>query len=161
MKHISPILASAAFVMFSGAATAATDTKTIDIEVTKALYAELTGSAVDGTINTITMDAISANTLTGLGSLGVSSNGSSCSLAFSTLNDYALLHEETSAELKKFNLDYLGTTITSNADANGSVILDSCVTDATALTFTTVGTDPAFIQAGAYNDVVSITLTAE
>lgn len=161
MKNVSPILASAAFVIFSGAAIAATDTKTIDIEVVQGTYAELTGSAVDGNVNNINMNSITANTTTPLGTLGVSSNGSNCSLAFSTLNNYSLKHEISGTELKKFRLKYLGNTIASNGDADANIVLDSCVMADSALNFVTYGETPAVVEAGTYKDTVTITMTAE
>ena len=78
MNKFSPIFASAAFVVLTGSAFAATDTKTIDIEVIQGTYAELTGSAVDGNVNNINMDDITASNSTSLGTLGVNSNGSNC-----------------------------------------------------------------------------------
>ena len=161
MKKFSPILAATTFVIFSASAMAATDTKTIDIEVFQDTYAEITGSAVAGNINNISLDKISGNVPTPLGTLGVTSNGSTCSLAFSTLNDYSLEHETSSALLKKFRLNYLGNAVTSNADEGSNIALDSCVMADSALTFTTVGEMPAVVEQGTYKDTVTITLTAE
>ena len=161
MKNITPILASATFVIFSQSAFAATDIKTIDIEVIQGTYAELTGSAVDGNISNINMNSITANTATSLGTLGVNSNGSNCSLAFTTLNNYTLKHESSGAQLKKYRIKYLGSNIGSNGDADANVVLDSCVMPASALSFLSYGATPETIEAGTYKDSVTITLTAE
>lgn len=161
MKNITPILASTAFVLFSQSVFAATDTKTIDIEVIQGTYAELVGSAVDGNISNINMNSITANTTTSLGTLGVNSNGSNCSIAFSTLNNYTLKHESSGAELKKYRISYLGSNIGGNGDADANMDLDSCVMPASALNFVSYGATPEVIEAGTYKDSVTITLTAE
>jgi len=161
MKNLSPILASAAFLIFSGAAIAATDTKTIDLEVVQGTYAELTGSAVDGNINNININDITASNTTSLGTLGVDSNGSNCAIEFSTLNNYRFNHETSGATLKTYFLTYLGTNVFSNADTNGRMALASCAEAASALTITPSGDTLATIQAGTYKDTVTITLTAE
>lgn len=161
MKNFAPILASTALIIFSNAAIAATDTQTIDIEVIQGTYAELTGSAVDGNVSNVSMNSITANTTSSLGTLGVNSNGSNCSLAFSTLNNYSLKHEVSGAQLKRFYLSYLGSNISSNNDADANVDLASCVMAASALNFKSTGDTPAVIEAGTYKDTVTITLTAE
>jgi len=161
MKKFSPILASAAFVILSSSAMAATDTKTIDIEVIQGTYAELVGSAVDGNINNIDMGKITGNSATSLGTLGVKSNGKNCAISFSTLNNYRLKHETSGTTLKTYFLSYLGTNIYSNVDENSTRKLDSCVMPASALNFETSGEAPDVIEAGTYKDTVTITLTAE
>ena len=161
MNKFSPIFASAAFVVLTGSAFAATDTKTIDIEVIQGTYAELTGSAVDGNVNNINMDDITASNSSSLGTLGVNSNGSNCSIEFSTLNNYRFNHESSGATLKTYFLSYLGTNVYSNVDANSNMALDSCATNASALTITPSGDTLATIEAGTYKETVTITLTAE
>ena len=162
MNKFSPIFASAAFVVLTGSAFAATDTKTIDIEVVQGTYAELTGSAVDGNINVISIDDIKASNASSLGTLGVDSNGSNCSIEFSTLNNYRFKHETTGETLKTFFLSYLGTNVYSNVDANSNMALASCTTSASALNITSSGeTLLDTITAGTYRDTVTITLTAE
>lgn len=149
----------AALTVSTSFTLAATDTKKIGVEVTQGTFAELTGSSVDGHINTINMSNIESNVSVSLGTLGISSNGDTCALKFSTLNDFSLIHDATGALLKRYQLNYLGRNINSNS-APG-IALDSCVINNQILTFSTLGTMPDTIETGWYQDQVTVALTAE
>ena len=138
---------------------AATDTKTISVQAVQGTYAELTGSAIDGNVNVVSMNNIESNAAVSLGTLGVKSNGDNCALKFTTLNDFSLLHGSSGSLLKRYKLGYLGFDIASNAEA--SLSLDSCFIKSKALTFEAQGNMPISIEEGWYQDKVTITLTAE
>ena len=159
MKTVLQVFALIAFMFTCSGTVASFNTKTINITVTQGTYAELTGTAADGNIKKVSMDNITANSKVSLGTLGVNSNGSSCSIAFSTLNNYSLKHETTGGQLKRYSLNYLGSNISNNA--NAKVDLNSCVMAPTALNFVSSGNMPATIEDGIYKDIMTITLTAE
>lgn len=149
----------AALIVSTSSALAATDTKTISVKVTQGTYAELTGSAVDGHINTVNMNNIESNASVSLGTLGIRSNGDTCALKFSTLNDFSLIHDATGSLLKRYQLNYLGRNINSNSAPR--IALDSCLISDQTLTFSTLGNMPDVIETGWYQDRVTVTLTAE
>ena len=159
MKNILSVLITVMFGFLTCSAMAATDTKTINLQVVQGTYAELTGSAVDGGIGNINMNSITNNKTISLGTLGVKSNGSDCSIAFSTVNNFALKHDFSGALLKRYKLNYLGNTLSSNSETK--IKLDSCVMSATALDFISVGATPSEIEDGLYKDIVTIILTTE
>jgi len=138
---------------------AATDVKTINVQVTQGTFAELTGSAVDGNINTVSMSDIESNAVVSLGTLGVQSNGDNCHIKFSTLNNFALLHNTSGSLLKRYQLAYLGHQISKNTDT--TIALDSCLIGNSALTFAARDSLSSAIEDGWYQDRVTITLTAE
>lgn len=148
-----------ALLISTASAIAATDTKTINVQVTQSAYAELTGSAVDGHINTVNMNNIESNSPVSLGTLGVKSNGSSCALKFSTLNNFSLIHDTGRSLLKRYQLTYLGHNVASNSEP--TIALDSCIITNQTLTFKTRGNMPDVVETGWYQDRVTITLTAE
>jgi len=146
-------------ITISTATFAATDTKTIQVQVTQGTFAELTGSAVDGNINTVSMNDIESNAVVSLGTLGVKSNGDSCNIKFSTLNNFALLHNASGSLLKRYQLAYLGHQIADNTAA--TIALDSCLTSNSILTFVARDGFSSAVEDGWYQDRVTITLTAE
>ena len=146
-------------LLLSTAAFAASDVKTINVQVTQGTFAELTGSAVDGNINTVSMNNIESNAVVSLGTLGVKSNGDSCYIKFSTMNDFALLHNASGSLLKRYQLGFLGHQVSTNTDK--TITLDSCLIANSALTFAARDGLPAIIEDGWYQDRVTITLTAE
>jgi hypothetical protein len=148
-----------ALFITSTSAIAATDTKTINVRVTQGTFAELTGSAVDGHINTVNMNNIESNASVSLGTLGVKSNGDNCALKFSSLNDFSLIHDTSGSLLKRYQLSYLGHHVASNSGP--TIALDSCVISTQILTFNTYGNMPDTVEEGWYQDRVTITLTAE
>lgn len=148
-----------ALIVSTSAALAATDTKTINVQVTQGTFAELTGSAVDGHVNTVSMNSIESNAAVSLGTLGVRSNGDNCELKFSTLNNFSMIHDTTGSLLKRYQLSYLGRSVSSN-DAP-TIRLDACTINNQLLTFAARGNMPEVIETGWYQDRVTITLTAE
>lgn len=144
---------------FSSITLAATDTKNITVQVTQGTFAELTGSAVDGNINTISMNNIESNAAVSLGTLGVESNGNNCHIKFSTLNNFALLHNASGSLLKRYQLTYLGYRVSTNTQP--SIALDACLIANSALVFASLGSLSNPIEDGWYQDRVTITLTAE
>ncbi|RVU84735.1 hypothetical protein EOL70_10815 [Leucothrix sargassi] len=147
------------FLALSSSAFAATDTKYIKMQVTQGTFAELTGSAIDGKINTVTMTDIDAKSVVPLGTLGVKSNGDDCSIKFSTLNNFSLLNYSTNKPLTRYRLGYLGHNIASNADQ--TIALNSCSLNDSLLTFAAIDNLPSEIDEAWYQDRVTITLTAE
>ena len=150
------------------AVMAATDTKSIDIEVTKDTFVELIGSAVDGNTKNITIDSIKAGNPTNLGTVGISSNiaagannAADCTISFSALNNYSLNHETSGVSLSKFFLTFKNKTISDNADANKDITVN-CNLVPTVLTFTPSGAVLADgdIVAGIYKDTVTLTVTS-
>ena len=161
MKRITPILASAAFVIFSTSSAMAAqsnDSKKIHINVNQPTYAVLHGSAASNSDNTLDIAQITSKAKVSLGTLGIKSNGKNCALSFETLNDFTLKHEDNAAViLQKFGLNYLGTDITAKTD----MPLNSCVMAATEFSFQATTDAPEIIAPGIYRDTVTITLTAE
>lgn len=160
MKTITPILASAAFVIFSTSSAMAAqnnDSKKIHINVNQPTYAVLHGSAASNSDNTLDIAQITSKATVSLGTLGIKSNGKNCALSFETLNDFTLKHEDSAVVLQKFGLNYLGKDITAKTD----MPLDSCVMAATEFSFKATTDAPEIIAPGTYRDTVTITLTAE
>ena len=167
MKYSTTALIMSLLLTSSSTLIAATDTKTIDIEVTQGDFVLLTGSAVDGNAKSITMDSVKAANPTDLGTLGLNSNitaggvAADCTISFSTLNNYNLEHETSGTSLRRFYLTYQGVNISSNTDTDKDVIVP-CNQAASELKFTPNGTilaDDA-IQAGAYKDTITIVVTS-
>lgn len=168
MKYSYTTLIAGLLLASSSVVIAATDTKTIDIEVTQGEFVQLTGSAVDGNVKVVTMDNVKAGNPTDLGTLGVDSNiaaaanaTAECTVSFSTLNNYSLDHETSGTSLRRFFLTYLGKNVSSNTDTDKDIVAD-CNQVATELKFTPSGTVLAdgAIEAGIYKDTVTIVVTS-
>lgn len=154
-------LTLAGLLFTSSLAFAATDTKTIDIEVTQGDFVELTGSAMDGNVKTVTLASIQAGTASTIGTLGVNSNlaaTANCDISFSTINNFRLRHETSGDTLRNYFLTYNGANISSNGDADANQTL-GCQEVATNLNFTPSGTLLANAPSGVYKDTVTVTIT--
>jgi len=167
MKYLSTTLITGLLLATSSSiAIAASDTKTIELEVIKGEFVQLTGSAIDGNSKTITMDSVKAGNPTDLGTLGVNSNiaaedgkTANCTVSFSTLNNYSLNHEKSGSLLRKFYLTYKGSNISSNSDTDKDIVV-SCSETASELKFTPNGNISDKIAAGAYKDTVTVVVTS-
>jgi hypothetical protein len=160
MKTITPILASAAFVIFSASSVMAaqnSDSKQIKIKVNQPTYAVLSGSAVSNSENTLEIDQITSKAKVSFGDLGIKSNGTNCVLTIETDNDFTLKHEDSAVVLQKFALSYLDTDFTVAKE----LALDSCVVKGSPFSFQATTDAPDIIAPGVYRDTVTITLTAE
>lgn len=167
MKYSYTTLIASLLLASSSAAIAATDTKTIELEVTKGQFVQLIGSAVDGNTKTITLNSVQAGNSTDIGTLGVNSNiaaaeneTAQCTIAFSTLNNYSLNHERSGTSLRKYQLTYQSKNISSNTDQQKEVAVN-CNQVPSELKFTPTGTAllDEEIQAGAYKDTVTVVVT--
>lgn len=168
MKYSYTTLIASLFLASSTAVIAATDTKTIELEVIEGEFVQLIGSAVDGNTKTITMDSVKAGNPTDIGTLGVNSNiaaavgaTADCTVSFSTLNNYRLEHETSGASLRRFKLTYQSKDISLNDDPDREVTVN-CNHVASELKFSPIGTvlPDAEIEAGAYKDTVTVVVTS-
>lgn len=161
MKKPHTLLALAGLLLTSSVSFAATDSKTIDIEVTQGDFVELVGSAMDGNVKTVTLSSIQAGTASTIGTLGVNSNlapTANCDIAFSTINNFRLRHETSGDTIRNYFLTYNGANISSNADTDANQTL-GCQEVASNLDFTPNGTLMENAPSGVYKDTVTVTIT--
>lgn len=169
MKYTNKALfAGLLFAASHTVALAATDTKSIELEVIKDTFVQLTGSAVDGNTKNINIDSIKAGNPTNLGTVGISSNiaagagnTADCTISFSTLNNYSLNHETSGTSLSKFLLTFQNKTVSDNADANKDMSIN-CNLAPAELKFAPAGAVLAdgAIEAGVYKDTITLTITS-
>lgn len=143
----------------SSVAIAATDSKSINIEIEKGEYVQLVGSAVDGNTKVITLQDVINGTSKSLGTLGVDTNiVTNCNISFETTNTFALKHSSSEDILKKFTLTYLTNTIDEN---NLSINGVSCLQSRSNLTFNPTGAKLVErVRSGTYNDTITVTVTS-
>jgi len=161
MTFTKNILASAVLLATSSLAIAATDTTTVQINVTKNAYVNFIG-----TLSTSPTVALDVNTLAGtntLGTLGLESNTTgTCTVSFASANDYKLVHTvDNTLNLGVYSISYAGVTNTSGNSGNDFVsAAGGC--NATASNFDiTHPALPAVVTAGTYNDTVTMVVTTQ
>lgn len=145
------------FAITSAAAYAASDSTSIDLQVTHIEYLNFIGTAV-GINKTIAVDDIRNGNVINIGTLGLESTlTGSCTLDFSSLNGFSLKHSQGNQRLSDYQLTYVGNTIASNT----TIILPSCDTTATALDFLAIGKIKKNPRPGLYSDTVTIIVTSQ
>jgi len=156
MKFSKPLIASAILLASSTIAFAATNSKTVQINVTEGPYVTLTGTAITApTSDFLTTNLGTAQTI---GTLGFDSNVTgNCVVEFVSANAYDLLHAGTSAKLVDYKITYDTTDIIDNT--NNTVTKDCLTATPSALSWISTTPPPATIAAGTYTDTVTITVT--
>jgi hypothetical protein len=162
MNALTKILLASLFSFSVAITFAANLTKTIELEATYAPYVTLLGSVV-GASKYFSIEDIKP--LSGgkprvtLGLLGLESNVSgSCTLDFSTQNNFKLRHIVSNQRLTRYILKYKGQKIKKNAP---TIVLPSCNVSLKPLKFTRRGPFKNNPQAGIYRDIVTITVTTQ
>ena len=154
MKFSKSLIASAVLLATSSVAFAATDTKSVQINVTQSEFVNIIGTALTN-VNTFTSDQMDGSAIA-LGDLGLDSNlAGNCDVAFSSANGYKL-NNAGGATLVDYALTFDGAVVTAAA------VTKTCQFTPAALTFASTTALPAAntIAAGTYSDVVSIVVTS-
>ena len=155
MKFSKSLIASAVLLATSSVALAATDTKSIQINVTQSEFVNIIGTALTN-VNTFTSDQMDGNPIS-LGDLGLDSNlaATNCSIQFTSLNGYTL-QNASAATLVSYALTFDGAVVAA------APVAKTCQFTPAALTFASTSALPAAntIAAGTYSDVVSIVVTS-
>lgn len=159
MKITKNIIASAVLLATSSLAIAATDTTTIDINVTKDPYVNLIGTLSGNVVKALTLAEVNGVTTT-LGTLGFESNTTgTCTVSFASVNDYELLHTDGVTSLGNYSVTYAGAT-NSSASSGNDVSAADCNEAATNFTMTSPSL-PAVVTAGTYSDTITMTVTTQ
>ena len=161
MKFTKNILASAVLLATSSLAIAATDTTTVEINVTKDAYVNFIGTL--STSPTVTLDVATMAGTSTLGTLGLESNTTgTCTVSFASANDYKLVHTVDGAlDLGVYSISYAGTVNTSGNSGNDYVsAAGGCNAAAYNFDFTHPAL-PAVVTAGTYNDTVTMVVTTQ
>lgn len=162
MKLSTSLITMTLFLATTSFASAATDTTDIEIQVTKDAYINFTGSLQGNTSKILALSDVDAAT-TSLGSLGTESNTTgSCSVAFTSDNDFKMVHDSDSALFlhgaSNYSIAYEGSTIGSG-NAN-TVSLANCNNIASSFDMTSPAL-PAVVTAGTYKDIIHVTVTTQ
>jgi hypothetical protein len=155
------ILLSSLFSFSVGVALAA-DTTTVELEVTHTPYVKLLGSVV-GASKFFSVTDIKpvggGRPKVTVGFLGLESNISgSCTVDFSTQNNFKLRHIVSNQRLTRYILKYRGQKIKKNAP---TIVLPSCNLNLRPLKLKRKGPFKNNPQAGIYQDIVTITVTTQ
>jgi hypothetical protein len=162
MKFSKSLVASAILLATSTATFAATDSGTININVTQSEFVALTGTAFDNTaaapatFTTTALDASFGGAGLSLGTVGLNSNLlGNCNIQFSSTNSFSL--KDGTTTLVGYGLTYDSTAVVAATD-----ITKSCQFTAAALTLNSSAALPAAntIAAGTYSDVISVIVTS-
>ncbi len=159
MKFTKNIIASAVLLATSSLAIAATDTTTVEINVTKDAYVNFVG-----TLSTSPTVALDVNTLAGtqsLGTLGIESNTvGTCTVTFASANNYKLVHTVDAAlDLGDYTISYAGVS-NSAASSGNDYVAATCNEAASSLSITSPAL-PAVVIAGTYNDTLTMVVTTQ
>jgi len=162
MNLTNTLIASAVLLATSSLAIAATDTTDIEILVTKDAYVNFIGDLQGNVTKTLSLADVNGTTTT-LGTLGTESNTTgTCTVDFTSDNDYKMVHDVDAAMFlhgaNNYSIDWQNTSITSG-NAN-SVILANCNNAASDFKMITPAL-PAVVIAGTYKDTVHVTVTTQ
>ncbi len=142
--------------------SAVNKTQILDLNVTYTHYVTLLGSAVGATKYFLIEDI---KPLSGgrpkvtIGLLGLESNLSgSCTLNFSTQNNFKLKHTVSNKRLTRYILKYKGKRISKNKP---TIVLSSCNVPASPLKLKRKGAFKNNVKSGIYQDIVTITVTTQ
>lgn len=156
MKLSNSLIAAAVLLATSSVALAATDSTTVQINVTEDAFVTLVGTALNST-STFTTAQMDGTALS-LGTLGFDSNVTgTCVVDFDSVNNYALNHSVSGATLVDYSMTYNGTTVSDNA--TNTVNQDCLTATASALSMASTTALPATIASGTYTDTVTVTVT--
>jgi hypothetical protein len=162
MTFTKNIIASAVLLATSSLAIAATDTTTVQINVTKDAYVNFIGTL--STSPTVALDVATLAGTSTLGTLGLESNTTgTCTVSFASTNDYKLVHTvDSTLNLGTYSIAYAGVTNTSGTSLSYTSGLGGCDTAGVASDFTiTHPALPAVVTAGTYNDTLTMVVTTQ
>ncbi len=162
MKFSTKLLSAAVLMASSSIALAATTT--IDLQVTKDAYVNITGTLATTTVQlpagTLGVAGIPAGS-TGVGDLGTETNTTGgCDLNITSANGFNLLHDASTALLygtNNYTVGYNGTTF---SPANTFLSLASCTNANSAVTIDTPAV-AGIVANGTYNDTLTIAVTVQ
>jgi len=156
MKFSKSLIASAVLLATSSVALAATDTKSVQINVTQSEFVNIIGTALTN-VNTFDSSQMNGSPIS-LGDLGLDSNlAGGCDISFASTNGY-LLNNGSGATLVSYELTFAGLPI----PPVPVPLAIPCQFTPDALTFASTSALPAAntIAAGTYSDVVTITVVS-
>ncbi len=162
MNLTNTLIASAVLLATSSLAIAATDTTDIEILVTKDAYVNFVGDLQGNVVKTLSLANVNNTTYT-LGQLGTESNTTgTCSVGFTSDNDFKMVHDTNAALFlhgaSTYDITWAGATIGSG-NAN-TVALPTCDNAASAFNMTFPAL-PAVVTAGTYKDTVHVVVTTQ
>ena len=159
MKFTKHLIASAVLLATSSLAIAATDSTTVEINVTKDAYVNLVGSLSGNVLTPLTLAQVD-NTTTTLGTLGFESNTTgTCTVAFASAEGYKLVHAtDASLDLGDYSIAYAG--VTNSSAASNDYVAATCNEVASDMTITSPAL-PAVVIAGTYSDALTVTVTTQ
>ena len=167
MKLNNPLNTAIAFLLTVSAFStqAATDNTEITLSHTYDPYVNFTGTAPGASRFYDNGDVYNFifPVQVNLGTMGLASNVSGdCDLNFSTQNDFKLRHTVSNDDLADYRIVYRNATYDETSNPQLSI---SCNTTPTDLDFILVGWSlagfDAFIPAGVYRDIVTVTVTTQ
>ncbi len=159
MKFTKHLIASAVLFATASTAMAATDSTTIEINVTKDAYVNLVGNLSGSVVTPLTLAEVD-NTTTTLGTLGFESNTTgSCTVTFASAQGYKLVHAtDASLDLGAYSIEYAG--VTNSAAASNDYVATTCNEVASDMTITNPAL-PAVVIAGTYSDTITVEVTTQ
>ncbi len=159
MKFSQKLIASAVLLATSAVAIAATDTTTVEINVTKGALVNFTGTLATSPTVTLDVNTMGGVTTT-LGTLGLSSNTvGTCTVTFASANDYKLVHADDAAiDLGVYTINYAGTTNTSGT--SNDYVATTCNETASNMDIAHPAL-PAVVTAGTYEDTLTMVVTTQ
>lgn len=160
MKFTKNIIASAVLLATSTLAFAATDTTTIEINVTKDAYVNFIGTLSGSVVKALTLAEVD-NTTTTLGNLGIESNTvGTCTVSFASAKGYKLVHTTNPAlDLGAYSISYAGVS-NSSASSGNDYVAATCNEAASNFTMTSPAL-PAVVTAGTYSDTLTVTVATQ
>ena len=164
IKPFFTFLLSLLLLLVSYVTYAAKDFTDIDINYTYVEYLNFIGSAAGASRffdhdDVVPLSKKAPGQPVNLGKLGLSSNISGdCTLDFSTLNDFSLMHLGSGQKLTNYRLDYRGTEISSGSNLQMTLPCNSTATD---IDLVTTGNYKKKPKAGLYQDIVNIVVTTQ
>ena len=169
MKLSTKLISAAVLMATSSMALAATDTTTIELNVTKDAYVTFTGSLKDPSTQALPAGVIGVDGIaaaaTNVGTLGFESNTpGSCDLKITSAKGYNLEHTTPGTFLyaTNYNVDYQGSNF--NPSSLDTITLTTCNVLDTDLNSAVVVNTPAVtgvVAAGTYSDTLTLVVTTQ
>lgn len=162
MKFTTKLIASALLLATGSVAFAATDTTSITINVTKDAYVNFIGTVDTATTASLTLAEVDGFTKT-IGDLGLESNTTgSCSIAFTSANDFKLQHDTNAALFlhgaAQYTVDWDGDAVSSG---NQTVSLATCNKAVGDFNIISPALPAGVVTAGTYSDTLTMVVTTQ
>ncbi|MEE9444596.1 MAG: hypothetical protein V3V19_02915 [Cocleimonas sp.] len=164
MIKITPKFLSIIFISaLSGSSFATSDTSDINFSFTHTEYVNLTGTAVGASRyfsdNDVRPVGNGFGPKVSLGTLGLESNmPGSCTISFTSVNDFRLRHIISNKRLAGYRLFYRGKKVTRRRN---EVVTPSCSVTPSVLELSTNKRFRRRVKSGIYQDIVTVTVTTE